>query len=83
MGSRNGSNGTPLDPPLFWLDNTFKFFYAMICASSFHFLKDATIAVPQCRLYNVQILGIRLLQEQSGLLPLILVACRYPVLSTG
>jgi hypothetical protein len=24
MGSHNGSNGTPLDPPLFWLDNTFK-----------------------------------------------------------
>jgi hypothetical protein len=21
--SHNGSNGTPLDPPLFWLDNTF------------------------------------------------------------
>ncbi len=20
----NGLNGTPLDPPLFWLDNTFK-----------------------------------------------------------
>ncbi len=24
MESHNGSNGTPLDPPLFWLDNTFK-----------------------------------------------------------
>jgi hypothetical protein len=24
MGSHNGSNGTPLDPPLFWLDNIFK-----------------------------------------------------------
>jgi hypothetical protein len=24
VGSHNGSNGTPLDPPLFWLDNTFK-----------------------------------------------------------
>jgi hypothetical protein len=24
MRSHNGSNGTPLDPPLFWLDNTFK-----------------------------------------------------------
>ncbi len=24
VGSRNGSNGTPLDPPLFWLDNIFK-----------------------------------------------------------
>jgi hypothetical protein len=23
-GSRNGSNGTTLYPPLFWLDNTFK-----------------------------------------------------------
>jgi hypothetical protein len=22
--SRNGSNGTPLSPPLFWLDNIFK-----------------------------------------------------------
>jgi hypothetical protein len=22
-GSPNGSNGTPLDPPLFWLDNIF------------------------------------------------------------
>jgi hypothetical protein len=22
--SRNGSNGTPLNPPLFWLDNIFK-----------------------------------------------------------
>ncbi len=25
MGSHNGSNGTPLDTPLFWLDNTFKY----------------------------------------------------------
>jgi hypothetical protein len=24
VGSQNGSNGTPLDPPLFWLDNIFK-----------------------------------------------------------
>jgi hypothetical protein len=24
MGTHNGSNGTLLDPPLFWLDNTFK-----------------------------------------------------------
>ncbi len=24
VGSPNGSNGTPLDPPLFWLDNIFK-----------------------------------------------------------
>ena len=24
VGSRNGSNGTPLNPPLFWLDNIFK-----------------------------------------------------------
>jgi hypothetical protein len=23
MGSHDGSNGTPLDPPLFWLDNIF------------------------------------------------------------
>jgi hypothetical protein len=23
MGSHSGSNGNPLDPPLFWLDNTF------------------------------------------------------------
>ncbi len=23
MGCHNGSNGTPLEPPLFWLDNTF------------------------------------------------------------
>jgi hypothetical protein len=23
VGSRNGSNGTPLGPPLFWLDNIF------------------------------------------------------------
>jgi hypothetical protein len=22
--SQNGSNGTPLNPPLFWLDNIFK-----------------------------------------------------------
>ncbi len=29
MGSHNGSNGNPLEPPLFWLDNTFNmmFFY--------------------------------------------------------
>ena len=26
MGRHNGSNGTPLDPPLFWLDNTFKLY---------------------------------------------------------
>jgi hypothetical protein len=24
MRSHYGSNGTPLDPPLFWLDNIFK-----------------------------------------------------------
>ncbi len=24
VGNQNGSNGTPLDPPLFWLDNIFK-----------------------------------------------------------
>ncbi len=24
VGCQNGSNGTPLDPPLFWLDNIFK-----------------------------------------------------------
>jgi hypothetical protein len=24
VGSQNGSNGTPLNPPLFWLDNIFK-----------------------------------------------------------
>jgi hypothetical protein len=24
MRSHNGSNGTPLDPPLVWLDNIFK-----------------------------------------------------------
>jgi hypothetical protein len=24
VGRQNGSNGTPLDPPLFWLDNIFK-----------------------------------------------------------
>jgi hypothetical protein len=23
VGSPNGSNGTPLDPPLYWLDNIF------------------------------------------------------------
>jgi hypothetical protein len=23
VGSRNGSNGTPVNPPLFWLDNIF------------------------------------------------------------
>ncbi len=23
VGCQNGSNGTPLDPPLFWLDNIF------------------------------------------------------------
>jgi hypothetical protein len=23
VGSQNGLNGTPLDPPLFWLDNIF------------------------------------------------------------
>jgi hypothetical protein len=25
MQSHKGSNGTPLDPPLFWLDNIFKY----------------------------------------------------------
>jgi hypothetical protein len=24
VGCQNGSKGTPLDPPLFWLDNIFK-----------------------------------------------------------
>ncbi len=24
VGCQNGSNGTPLDPPLFWRDNIFK-----------------------------------------------------------
>jgi hypothetical protein len=24
MRSHNGSNGTPLEPPIFWLDNIFK-----------------------------------------------------------
>ncbi len=27
VGSRDGSNGTPLNPPLFWLDNIFKYFF--------------------------------------------------------
>jgi hypothetical protein len=27
-GGQDESNGTPLDPPLFWLDNIFKFFDA-------------------------------------------------------
>jgi hypothetical protein len=25
VGGQDESNGTPLDPPLFWLDNIFKF----------------------------------------------------------
>ncbi len=27
MGSHNGSNGNPLEPPLFWLDNTFNMMF--------------------------------------------------------
>ncbi len=29
VGSPNGSNGTPLDPPHFWLDNIFKFIFVV------------------------------------------------------
>ncbi len=30
VGGQDVSNGTPLDPPLFWLDNIFKLFYFSI-----------------------------------------------------
>jgi hypothetical protein len=53
MGSYNGLNDTPLDPPLFWLDHTFKLVYAFICASSFHFLKTQQLLYPNvdCTMY--------------------------------
>ena len=31
VGCQNGSNGTPLDPPLFWLDNIFKLYVYGSC----------------------------------------------------
>jgi hypothetical protein len=29
MGSHNGLNGTPLEPSLFWLDNTFNMMFLL------------------------------------------------------
>jgi hypothetical protein len=60
VGSPNGSNGTPLDPPLFWLDNIFKYQKKIwtlldscpdtcnnLCLSERHILEQGTVGTLQ------------------------------------
>ncbi len=50
VGGQDESNGTPLDPPLFWLDNIFKeksVKEARLCIIIMHY-KGKTFLFPKC-----------------------------------
>jgi hypothetical protein len=52
--SRNGSNGTPLNPPLFWLDNIFNLFFK-INAETYNIcnMSSTKVRLQSGILYNV------------------------------
>ncbi len=58
VGSRNGSNGTPLNPPLFWLYNIFKGIYVLTRGDFFVKKIDFCICAKDLRAFNRHIVVI-------------------------
>jgi hypothetical protein len=74
VGSQNGSNGTPLDPPLFWLDNIFK--ELLFSLKVWKFLLNFDFLPASLRNLYIVFLNINYLFSLVNLVPQFLVLCR-------